>query len=162
MNSQDLKRLFSNSHSALNAVAKDMSNSDSLASPDGGGNCASWILGHLVNTRNKQIGLLGKDPLYPVEKFARYEQGTDPLSDSDSGLPFDELLTAFDKLHDAWNAAFDEMSDDQLSAKAPFSPFGHSDETIGSLLGTLSFHESYHVGQIGMLRKICGMPSAVG
>jgi uncharacterized damage-inducible protein DinB len=44
---------------------------------------------------------------------------------------------------------------------APFSPSGNPKETVGSLMGVLAFHEVYHVGQVGMLRRWAGLERVV-
>ncbi|MCH9032388.1 MAG: DinB family protein [candidate division Zixibacteria bacterium] len=162
MNSQDLKYQFSLCHSVLKRATDGLTNGKEFVSPKEGGNCASWILGHLVHYRNKRFYLLEIDPLYPAEKYVRYKKGTSPLSESDSGLPFAELITAFDKIHEAWMTALDEMTEDKLSAKTPDSTQSNPDETVGSLLSKMVFQEAYHIGQIGLLRKVCGLPGAVG
>ena len=54
------------------------------------------------------------------------------------------------------------VTDEALAAEAPFSPTDNPDETIGSLLAGLSFHEAYHAGQIGLLRRIVGKQGALG
>lgn len=162
MNSQDLISHYSICQSVLKRATDEITNGKGMVAPKEGGNCATWIVGHLVNTRNIHLEIMEKEPLFPIEKYTRYNQGTDPLSDSDSGLPFDELLTAYDKIHEVWIAALNEMTDDKLSAKAPSASGKSTDKTIGSLLSELSFHEAYHIGQLGLLRKVYGLAGPVG
>jgi hypothetical protein len=53
------------------------------------------------------------------------------------------------------------MSPDAMNTPAPFSPTGNPDETVGSLLAAISFHEAYHVGQTGLLRRVVGREGVV-
>ncbi len=53
-----------------------------------------------------------------------------------------------------------QVTEDQLSQKAPISPTENPDETIGSLLSTFAFHDAYHIGQTGVLRRIVGKAAA--
>lgn len=48
-----------------------------------------------------------------------------------------------------------------LSAAAPFSPTGNSDETVGTLLASIAFHEAYHLGQTGLSRRLLGKAGAL-
>jgi hypothetical protein len=48
------------------------------------------------------------------------------------------------------------LTAEKLEAPAPFSPSNDQEETIGSLLAGLLFHESYHIGQLGLLRRLVG------
>ncbi len=50
---------------------------------------------------------------------------------------------------------------DLVGAKAPFSPKDDENETVGSLLAGLAFHEAYHTGQLGILRRVSGADGAV-
>jgi uncharacterized damage-inducible protein DinB len=38
---------------------------------------------------------------------------------------------------------------------------GELTETVRSLLGTILFHQAYHSGQTGLLRRIAGKPGAI-
>jgi len=49
----------------------------------------------------------------------------------------------------------------QLSAAAPFSPTGNPNETTGTLLASIAFHEAYHLGQTGLSRRLLGKPGAL-
>ena len=42
-----------------------MTHAQSLAQPAGGGNCANWILGHLVNVHNAVIRVARAEPVWP-------------------------------------------------------------------------------------------------
>jgi hypothetical protein len=53
------------------------------------------------------------------------------------------------------------MSPDQMDKPAPISPTGNPKETVGSLLAALAFHEAYHVGQTGILRRVIGREGVV-
>ena len=50
---------------------------------------------------------------------------------------------------------------DALGRRAPFSPGGDPGETVGSLLMTIAWHQAYHVGQTGLLRRLAGKEGAI-
>jgi hypothetical protein len=53
------------------------------------------------------------------------------------------------------------MSDELLAGKPPRNLTSDPDETVGSNLATFVFHESYHVGQTGVLRRVAGKQGVI-
>ncbi|MBU1676531.1 DinB family protein, partial [bacterium] len=53
------------------------------------------------------------------------------------------------------------LTEDRLDEPAPFSPGNDETETVGSLLAGLAFHESYHCGQLGLLRRLLGKDGVI-
>jgi len=50
----------------------------SLAQPSPGGNCANWILGHLMNVHNGVMSLIGEKPVWESGQLER--AGTEPIT----------------------------------------------------------------------------------
>jgi hypothetical protein len=48
-----------------------------------------------------------------------------------------------------------------MDGPAPFSPSKNPKETLRSLLTTVLFHQAYHSGQTGLLRRIAGKEGAI-
>ncbi|MCP3997209.1 MAG: DinB family protein, partial [bacterium] len=53
------------------------------------------------------------------------------------------------------------LTDEDLDAASPIKYLKGEDEIIGTMLTTFLFHESYHVGQTGLLRRIAGNEGAI-
>jgi uncharacterized damage-inducible protein DinB len=157
-----LKYQFTVCGHVLHRTVKDVSHEESLRHPEPAGNCANWILGHIVDTRNRVMVLIGKQPVYPNERFSEYVQNSASLSDSTKAVPFEEMLQAYDRLQDEIIDGLNSTSNDALKQKAPFSPLDDPDETVGSLLAGIAFHESYHIGQLGLLRRVLNKEKAAG
>ncbi len=141
-------------------VCKDntagLTHAESLVSPQGGGNCVNWILGHLVKARNDELGLLGKTPIFPPEKFERYNNGQPPLTDAGEALDLNELCDDFTALQAPLVAALRDVEPEILARPVPDSPTGNPNETVGTMITAIAFHEAYHLGQIGLLRRTLG------
>jgi hypothetical protein len=73
----------------------------------------------------------------------------------------DSLLAAWDQLADRVDVGLAGLSLDVLDRPAGFSPSGNPEETVGSLLSTVLFHQAYHAGQLGLLRRISGHEGAI-
>src|SRR5262245_55514389 len=103
---------------------------ESLRSPKPAGNTMNWIVGHVVRTRNQALGLLGSQPLFDDNDFAPYGTGS---FIPDKALSLEELRQRFDELGPVLMGALGKATVEQLAVKAPFSPTGNPNETVGSL-----------------------------
>jgi uncharacterized damage-inducible protein DinB len=130
----------------------------SLLSPQPGGNTMNWIVGHVVRTRNQAVGLLGGQLLFDDAEFEQYGAGG---FDPGRAMRLEELKRRFDALSPALNSALARATSEQLSVKAPFSPTANANETVGTLLASIAFHEAYHLGQTGLSRRLLGKPGAL-
>jgi uncharacterized damage-inducible protein DinB len=133
-----------------------ITHAESLIQPRESGNCLNWVLGHMVAHRNQMLQLMGGEPLENAQDLARYGRGSSPIMDSRDALRFEDLLRDFLSLQDLLLVALDGMTREQLAAPAPMKMTDTDPETIGSLLSGLVFHEAYHSGQGGLLRRILG------
>lgn len=140
----------------LGAVADGLTHAESLRAPEGGGNCANWVVGHLVKARNDEIAKLGLEPVFPLDRFRRYAQGQAPLVKPEEAIAFDELMANFATLQDPLIAALRGATSEVLDTPVPGSPTGNPNETVGSLAVATAFHEAYHLGQIGLIRRTLG------
>jgi len=131
---------------------------ESLQPPHPGGNTMNWIVGHVVRTRNQAIGLLGGHPLFDDSEFEPYGAGT---FEARRALSLQELRRRFAALGPVLASALDKTTAEQLSMAAPFSPTGNPNETVGTLLASIAFHEAYHLGQTGLSRRLLGKPGAL-
>jgi hypothetical protein len=131
-------------HFVIKANTEGVTHDDSLVQPAAGGNCLNWVLGHIVLSRNELLELLGMEPVWDDAAREPYGRGGPPLTDATrpQGL---SRVTA-----------------ERFAEKAPFSPTGNPEETVGSLITSFVFHDAYHAGQTGLLRRIVGRDGAIG
>ena len=134
---------------------------ESLIQPSPGGNCLNWIVGHLVCIYNKMLPMLGQDQLAEAEALKRYDRGAPPIKDAAEALELRDLLAAFEKATERADAGLAGLSPEALDQKVPDSPSGNPNETVRSLLSTVAFHQAYHAGQTGVLRRIAGKEGAI-
>ncbi|MCP4291666.1 MAG: DinB family protein [bacterium] len=158
--SQTLIVQFGYTEFVFDATLKDISEEAALFHPQPGGNCMNWIAGHLTRTRGNTLEVLHQELPFEMGKYDRYKRAAEPLTDSDnpdSGiLTMDEIQSDFFACKSPLLAGLDALTPEQSAAPAPFSPFDNKEETVGSLLAALLFHESYHIGQLGLLRRLVG------
>ena len=134
---------------------------ESLLQPEPAGNCLNWVVGHLVAIYERALPILGQEPVMEPGAMARYDRGSPPLRDPAEAMPLGDLLEAWDEASRRMDAGLAGLSPAALDAPAPFSPGGDPDETVRSLLATLLFHQGYHAGQTGILRRLAGREGAI-
>ncbi len=140
----------------LRANLEGLSDDDALRGPEPAGNCINWVAGHVAHSRVGILALLGSNGPYPGEKYDRYVRGSDPVAKSTDTVPLSEITADLAATQEPLLAALRNLTDEALAAKAPFSPADDEKETVGSLLVGLVFHEAYHTGQLGVLRRVAG------
>jgi len=149
-----LKLLFGYNHYAIGVNARDLSHDESLVQPRPGGNCANWVLGHIVATRGAALRLVGEDPIWNETESAPYRRGSSPITGRDGARPFAEILAALDRSQERLMAGLERMADAGLgSVESEGSPAAN--------LAGLQFHEAYHAGQLGILRRMAGKKGAI-
>ncbi|HET7231009.1 MAG TPA: DinB family protein [Longimicrobium sp.] len=134
---------------------------ESLIQPRPHGNCANWVLGHLVCIYNRFLPLLGQQPVMDPAALERYDRGSSPMLDASEARDIGELLAAWGTAAERVDAGLAGLGSDALDTPAPFSPGGNPNETVRSLVSTVAFHQAYHAGQTGILRRIAGKDGAI-
>jgi uncharacterized damage-inducible protein DinB len=140
---------------------RDISHEESLIAPPKGGSCLNQVLGHLTRTRNMALGTMGQKQPYRMEEFDPYDDRTGVPFSREKALPFDELRRRYKSLQEPLVKAIRGMSAEALQAPPKRKMTGAPNETVGTQLATMVFHETYHVGQTGVLRRVAGKPGVV-
>ena len=133
---------------------------ESLMMPHEAGNCANWVLGHLINIYSSALPVVGQQPVLELESIAQYARGSAALQTAHA-IDLTELNAAWKETSARFIQGASTMSDEQLAQRAPFSPSNNPDETVHSLLLTVAFHQAYHSGQLGVLRRVMGHEGAI-
>ena len=121
-------------------------------------NHAQWLTGHLANTRRWMLRELGQTVAEDTwEGF--FGAGGKISAESDAVDPA------------TLQAAFEAAGQDVVStlgalttadaAKALPKPFPDGSTTVGGMLNFLHFHEAYHIGQVGLIRRALGKPGLI-
>lgn len=148
-------------HTVVGLNVDGFSHEESLREPPSGGNCLNWVLGHLLCIYEQTLEVLGQEPIVGADMLEQYARGAPPLDDASAAIPFDELLAAWDEASRRVNRGLKALTPEVLDEPAPYSPGGNPEETIRSLLTTVFFHQAYHAGQTGLLRRIAGKEGAI-
>lgn len=145
----------------VNANTHGLTHEESLVAPRPSGNRLNWVLGHLLSVYDGFLPLLKQEPVIGAAKLQRFARGAPPLENPADAIDFGKLLVAWNQASDRVDAGLASLDPDSLDRPAPNGPSGNPDETVRSLITTVMFHQAYHAGQTGVLRRIAGREGAI-
>jgi uncharacterized damage-inducible protein DinB len=154
MDARHLIRFFDIHQRIFTQHAEGIAHSESCSAPPGGGNSLNWVLGHIVASRNDVLEVLGESPIWTETEAAPYARGSAGTLGPADARPLPEILAALERSHAVIRARLEPMTAVEFER-----PSGK--ETVGSRLAFLQFHESYHAGQVGLLRRMLGREGVI-
>jgi hypothetical protein len=154
MNGNTLSKLYSLNVMVIEKNLKGITPEESFFQPQQAGNCVNWVLGHIVSTRNQVMKIIGESPIWTEEEAAPYRRGSVPLTDESLALPLSRMLTDLLASQEKLLTKLQSISPEEL--RAPFE-----NGTRCEQLAIIQFHEAYHAGQLGLLRRLIGKPGAI-
>jgi hypothetical protein len=151
-----LRFLYDFNHAAITRNVGDLTHEESLIAPPKAGNCANWVLGHIVTNRAFILELVNEQPLWGEADGDIYARQSKPL-DPALARPFESLLADFEQTQERLRRGLENLDPELLDLK-------HKEGATrprGAQLHFLHFHEAYHAGQLGLLRRMAGKPGAI-
>lgn len=116
-------------------------------------NPIKWVAGHLTDARITILSIVSDNAMNTDFK-QWFGKGT--------GKVIDETFPNIEQIKTKWVAvsetlmrALRNMTDDKLQSKPPFQT-SIPDETLQGLIAYFALHESFHLGQISVYRKLIG------
>jgi hypothetical protein len=128
-----------------------------LARPGDDSNHLLWIAGHVVVHRAMVLKILGQEWAAPWEGL--FTRGVKLAAPGDYP-PIEEIVKAWDEVSPRLASSLASASPESLAE--PVSKGITLDGKMSGKIAFLSFHETYHVGQMAYLRKWLGFGQAVG
>jgi uncharacterized damage-inducible protein DinB len=129
-----------------------LSESDLWHQPTERSNPMFWLLGHIVHTRGAVLRMLGDD--YRTGWGERFQRGSTLLARSEYP-PLDEIERVREEISTRLQQRLASVSDETLAAEATGLRLPLA-KTLADQVAFLALHDSYHVGQLGYVRKMLG------
>ena len=162
MTGNEIANMYEFSYGAIKRNLDDVTNDESLVQPPGAGNCLNWVLGHIVAARNTVLKLAGGAPLVGDDVTAHYRRGSEPLKPGSKAPDLATLRGLLSDMQHQLVPALAALSDEALAQPVPEAmrrpPLTGS---VADALIRLHYHEGYHNGQIGLLRRLAGKEGAI-
>lgn len=124
---------------------------------EGRGNSVAWMVGHLVETREQMLKVLGAPS--GLGWGGRFKRGSARLERADYPTRA-EIEAAFVATQELVLTALRGLSAERLAEPTPVTV--GAAKTVADLAAFFAFHEGYHVGQIGYVRRFLGHAGLVG
>ncbi len=138
---------------------KDLEPSDTFLASGENGNCINWVLGHILASRDHLLELMGCEPVFGAEGCERYKNGSAAVHGPEDGVEHARLSELFEQSQAAVEAGLDAFDPARFAEEVSWVPGGERKEPLGKMLPGLIFHEAYHAGQIGIIRRLIGKDS---
>ena len=151
-----LRFLYDFNFTAITRNAEGMTHADSLIVPANGANPANWVLGHILGNRSFILTLVHEQPLWSDADDDPYNQGSKGL-DPAKARPWDSMVADLNETQERLRRGLERLDPEELDLK-------HAEEAKrprGAQLHFMSFHEAYHAGQLGILRRVAGKDGAI-
>lgn len=122
---------------------------------DAAGHVAAWIVGHLASLRRQHLGSLGETQALMAweRQVGRGTKQTDLPRSCDPAQLLRAFLASGENLSRHWG----RLRDDELTVKIG-RPMPDGSDTMAGAISFLAWHETYHLGQLGMIRRLRGKP----
>ena len=142
----------------IESQAKGLTHADSVRQLPFRGNCFNWVVGHILQSREVILTLLGGEPAwFPNRELDRYKRGSDPITSAAEAVPFEELLRVVRESHEQIIARLKELDAAELAVIID----EERQRSLGERVAWFHWHETYHTGQLELLRQLAGTDDAI-
>jgi hypothetical protein len=114
---QSLAQHFGFMYQVAAANLDGITQEQSLAQPSPGGNCANWILGHIVDVQNAVMGLVSQAPVWENDQLRRASY--DPITRPAEAIDWETMKSRFLASKERCLSAMASTSDAALAEKVP-------------------------------------------
>lgn len=147
-----LASIFGLNTDLLRNCLDGLSDDEMVTRVDGITNHAAYITAHLVGARAYLAGALGGDGTDPFEDRLGGPLTIDDIAEFPSR---EELLQAWEDVTRNLDRALASVADTRLDEDAPLKLPVDAPTLLG-MVAFLAQHDSYHIGQLALLRKHLG------
>jgi len=155
----DISSLFVVNYNVLHVNLKDISHQESLIRPTSG-NCLNWIVGHILVSRGTILNILEEKSVLSDIQSMPYKRGVTP-NEGDYLLPLNALIERLNTSQERLISSLEDKSSEWLNGSDSEKEIEWQQQPRRDQLMFLHFHEAYHAGQTGLMRRIIGKECAI-
>jgi hypothetical protein len=156
-NSEQLINLFERTHWVIVKQTEGLTHADSLMQLPFRSNCLNWVLGHIMVYRDKVLELLGEASILSESEARLYKRESTPITDSDSSVRLEKLLKGLEQSQERLLAGLKIVTPDTMDERVDEG----KEQTVRERIEFLQWHETYHVGQLEILRQLAGKNDSI-
>ena len=148
--SQELIQAHETNTWLIGLLTEGLSHDESLLQPPFPTNCVNWILGHILVSRTESVQLCGGEPWNEI-LIDRYKSESQPVRDGDDDiLHLDDLIKDLQISQKTLSNLLGQLSDDELDEVVEIA---RGEKPRWQHIRGLHWHETYHMGQLELLRS---------
>lgn len=144
-----LSLIFQESYDKAKEATDQIGHEESIRPFEGGGNSMHWMVGHMVVSRCNFMMLLDVPSIWDWATCKLFIPGSSPGPETNTHIDFANLLADLDRTQAQLTAVLSQRTGSELDTVK-------GGTTIGEELATYAAHESYHSGQLALLRQWLG------
>ena len=137
------------SYTSVKQQVQGISHSASVQQPPFEGNSINWILGHLVVSRCNFLMLLDMPSIWSMAQCRRFMPGSPPITGEADSVPLTSLLADYERTQEQLLECLARLTAADLEEIK-------GDQTLAETMVFYQAHESYHAGQLELLRQVLG------
>lgn len=147
----------------INKQLEGLSHEDTLLDLPFRGNRMNWVVGHIAEHRDWMLRAVDCTTLMPAKEAMLYRRGSDPLTDDSPVVPLETLINYLSQAKTCIISRLESADEDFLNEKPTTGILMESqrDRTRFQRLSGLLWHETYHMGQLELLRQLAGTDDAI-
>jgi hypothetical protein len=144
-----IQSLFQESYSKAKESTSQISHQESIRSPIESVNCVHWVVGHIVVSRCNFLMLLDTPSIWDWPTCKLFIPGSIPTAETPTQISFSTLLADLDRTQNQLMSALESVPIAKLETVK-------DNQTVGEHLLEYAVHESFHVGQLELLKRMVG------
>lgn len=117
-------------------------------------NCLNWVIGHILEGRDRLLMTLGAEPLMSETERKRYARESEPVREDGHGvIRLERMLQMLEQGQERLAAALASIPPEDWQKDIQI---GQHQMSLSQRVHFIYFHDTYHVGQTDMLRQLAG------
>lgn len=148
-----LIELFNFNNEIIHTQVKGLTQTESLLQPPFQGNCLNWVIGHIVGVRSQCLKQMELPGVQSDAENKIYGYGSDPLTDPAKACDLQAMLQKIDESLQTIVDKLGSLSETDMEREVKI---WRGNVALSEALAFMQWHESYHSGQLELLRQLAG------
>jgi uncharacterized damage-inducible protein DinB len=140
-------------HEAIHMQLKDITQAESLLQLPFRGNCLNWVIGHILDVRQAWLNLLGLPAIMTEDEQKTYGYGSEPITCPDPASDLDTMVKRLDESLATIIGKLEAITQAELDGEVEI---WRGKVPLSQALSFFQWHETYHTGQLELLRQLAG------
>jgi hypothetical protein len=149
--SEELIQAYATNTWLIGRLTEGITHDESLLQPPFPTNSTNWVLGHILVSRNESMVLSMGENMWPDAILKRYDSGSEPITREDESVRYlNDMLKDITESQERLGYLLGSLTDHDLERDCEDEKGARA---LWLCIRGLHWHETYHIGQLEMLRS---------